>query len=36
VEALLSEHGFEKQIEYRYVSEGYLETIDTNEFRDDN
>ena len=34
-ETLLSEHGFEGRIEYRYVSEEYLETIDANEFRED-
>jgi len=32
-EALLPGHGFEERIEYRYVSEGYLETITASEFR---
>lgn len=32
-EALLSNHGFGDQIEYRYASEDYLETITAAEFQ---
>ena len=32
-EALLPGHGFEGRIEYRYVSEGYLETITAGKFQ---
>lgn len=32
-ELLLSQHGFSERIEYRYMSEAYLKTITTAEFR---
>ena len=32
-ETLLPQHGFSEQIEFRYVSVEYLETITANEFR---
>lgn len=32
-EALLSNHGFDDQVEYRYASERYLETISAADFR---
>lgn len=32
-EAILARHGFEGQVEYRYASEAYLETIDATEFQ---
>lgn len=32
-EALLSNHGFDDQVEYRYASERYLKTISAAEFR---
>ena len=34
-ETILANHGFEERIEYRYVSEGYLETITAAEFQAD-
>lgn len=32
VETILANHGFEGQVEYRYASEEYLETLDATEF----
>lgn len=32
-ESILSDHGFETQIEYRYASQEYLETVDAAEFQ---